>query len=89
LWTEAHGIRGHWTGWIGIRWLHITFGYRNVIERFFRTVKEERTRRFYNNNLPSDRMGNLESFLNLFMVWYNHLRRHQGLRRIPVGVSLS
>jgi transposase InsO family protein len=59
-----------------------------VIERFFSTMKEERTRRFY-NNLPSDRMGNLESFLNLFMVWYNHLRRHQGLRRIPVGVSLS
>ena len=69
--------------------LHITFGHRNVIERLFRTFKEERTRRFYNNNLPSDRLDNLESFLNLFMVWYNHLRRHQGLGRIPVGVSLS
>jgi hypothetical protein len=34
-------------------------------------------------------MDNLESFLNLFMVWYNHLRRHQGLGRVPVEVGLS
>jgi hypothetical protein len=59
-----------------------------VIDRFFRTMKEERTRRFY-NNLPSDRLDNLESFLNLFMVWYNHLRRRQGLERIHVGIGLS
>jgi putative transposase len=82
---------GPWYPWaldrMGVRWLHITFGYRNVIERLFRTMKE-RTRRFY-NNLPSDRLDNLESFLNLFMVWYNHLRRRQGLGRIPVGVGLS
>jgi transposase-like protein len=65
----------------------LTFGYRNAIERFFRTLKE-RTRRFY-NNLPSDSLANLESFLNLFMVWYDHIRRHQGLGRIPVEVSLS
>jgi len=58
-----------------MRWLHITSGYRDVIERFFRTMKEERTRHFY-NNLPSDRPDNLESFLNLFMMRYNHLRRH-------------
>ncbi|MDA4118936.1 MAG: hypothetical protein OK455_11415 [Thaumarchaeota archaeon] len=36
---------------MGFKWLHVTFGYRNVIERFFRVLKE-RTRRFY-NNLPS------------------------------------
>jgi putative transposase len=82
---------GPWYPWaldrMGIRWLHITFGYRNVIERFFRTMKE-RTRHFY-NNLPSDRMDNLESFLNLFMAWYNHLRRHQTLGCVPTEVSLS
>jgi putative transposase len=82
---------GPWYPWAlnryGLKWLHITFGERNAIERFFRTMKE-RTRRFY-NNLPSDRMDNLESFLNLFMVWYNHLRRHQGLGRVPVEVGLS
>ena len=82
---------GPWYPWplneMGVRWLHITFGFRNVIERFFRTLKE-RTRRFY-NNLPSTRLDNLQSFMNLFMLWYNHLRRHQGLGRIPLEVSLS
>ena len=82
---------GPWYRWplerIGVRWLHIIFGERNAIERFFRTLKE-RTRRFY-NNLPSDSLENLESFLSLFMLWYNHLRRHQGLGRIPLEVALS
>ena len=82
---------GPWYPWplnvMGFRWLHITFGYRNVIERFFRTLKE-RTRRFY-NNLPSKRLDNLQSFMDVFMLWYNHLRRHQGLGRVPVEVSLS
>ena len=45
----------------------------------------ERTRRFY-NNLTSDRLENLESFMDVFMLWYNHLRRHQGLGRTPVQV---
>ncbi len=82
---------GPWYPWplnrMGIRWLHVTFGYRNAIERFFRTLKE-RTRRFY-NNLPSTRLDNLQSFMNVFMLWYNHLRKHQGLGKIPVEVMLS
>jgi putative transposase len=82
---------GPWYRWplerIGVRWLHVTFGERNSIERLFRTLKE-RTRRFY-NNLPSDSLENLESFMRLFMVWYNHLRGHQGLGRIPLEVALS
>ncbi|TLY14452.1 MAG: transposase [Thaumarchaeota archaeon] len=65
----------------------MTFGETNVIERFFRTLKE-RTRRFY-NKLPSDRLDNLETFLSLFMTWYNHLRKHQGLGRTPLEVTLS
>ena len=69
------------------RWLHITFDYRKVIVRFFRAI-EERTRSFY-HNLPSNRLKNIESFLNLSVVWYNHLRRHQGLSRVPVEVGLS
>ena len=79
---------GPWYPWplerYGLRWLHITFGYRNAIERFFRTLKE-RTRRFY-NNLTSDRLDNLQSFMDVFMLWYNHLRRHQGLGRAPMEV---
>ena len=82
---------GPWYPWplneMGFKWLHVTFGYRNTIERFFRILKE-RTRRFY-NNLPSTRMDNLQSFMDVFMLWYNHLRRHQGLGRIPVEVMLS
>jgi putative transposase len=46
---------GPWYPWAlqryGLKWLHITFGERNSIERLFRTFKE-RTRRFY-NNIPS------------------------------------
>jgi len=79
---------GPWYPWpldrMGIRWLHVTFGERNAIERFFRTMKE-RTKRFY-NNLPSDRLDNLESFLNVFMLWYNYLRLHQGLGKVPLEV---
>ena len=82
---------GPWYPWPleshGLRWLHVTFGERNAIERLFRTMKE-RTRRFY-NNLPSDSMVNLQTFIEIFMLWYNHLRRHQGLGRVPVEVSLS
>jgi putative transposase len=79
---------GPWYPWpldrMGIRWLQVTFGYRNTIERFFRTLKE-RTRRFY-NNLTSTRLDNLQAFMNIFMLWYNHLRRHQGLGRVPLEV---
>ena len=79
---------GPWYPWAlgryGLKWLHITFGERNAIERLFRTLKE-RTRRFC-NNLPSSRLDNLESFMILFMTWYNHLRKHQGLGRIPLEV---
>jgi putative transposase len=63
---------GPWYPWpldrMGLRWLHVTFGYRNAIERFFRTLKE-RTRRFY-NNLTSERLDSLQSFMNMFMAWY-------------------
>jgi putative transposase len=67
-------------------WLRITFGERNSIERFYRTFKE-RTKRFYSN--INARVGGIVAclaiFLNLFMLWYNHLRWHQGIRRIPGG----
>ena len=77
---------GPWYPWpldrMGFRWLHVTFGYRNAMERLFRTLKE-RTRRFY-NNLTSDRMENLQGFMDVFMLWYNHLRRHQGIGKVPL-----
>ena len=80
---------GPWYPWAleryGLRWLHITFGERNAIERFYRTFKE-RTKRFYNNiNARVGKIRSLDVFLSLFMLYYNHLRWHQGLRRIPGG----
>lgn len=81
-------MEGPWYPWplerYGLKWLRITFGERNCIERFFRTTKEK-SRRFY-NNLPSERLDNLESFLSVYMLWYNHLRKHQRHRRIPLEV---
>jgi len=84
---------GPWYPWAleryGLKWLHITFGLRNSIERLFRTFKE-RTRRFY-DNIPSKEgsLKNVNLFIQLFMLWYNHLRRHQTLGCVPVEVSLS
>ena len=84
---------GPWYPWAleryGLKWLHITFGLRNSIERLFRTFKE-RTRRFY-NNIPSKEgsLKNVNLFIQLFMLWYNHLRRHQTLGCVPVEASLS
>lgn len=83
---------GPWYPWAleryGLKWLHITFGERNAIERFYRTFKE-RTKRFYNNiNARVGKIACLTVFLNLFMLWYNHLRWHQGVRRVPCGVPV-
>jgi putative transposase len=69
----------------GLKWLHITFGERNYIERYFRTLKE-RTKRFYNNiNAKVNRTKSLNLFLNLFMLYYNHLRWHQEIKSVPGG----
>ena len=80
---------GPWYPWAleryGLRWLHITFGERNSIERFYRTFKE-RTKRFYNNiNARKNKIVSLSVFLSLFSLRYNHLRWHQGTRCIPGG----
>ncbi|MFQ6134858.1 MAG: integrase core domain-containing protein [Nitrososphaerales archaeon] len=73
---------------LGLKWEHVTFGRRNPIERFFRTLKE-RTKVFY-NNIPArvHKLVNVRLFLELFMLWYNHLRRHESLGRTPMEVTL-
>ena len=69
---------GPWYPWAldryALKWLHVSLGERNVVEKFFR-ARKERARRFY-DNLLSNRLEKLESFLNLFMTWCNHLRKH-------------
>jgi len=71
-----------------LMWLHITFGERNSIERFYLTFKE-RTKRFYNNiSTRTGKIIHLSILLNLFSLWYNRLRWHQGVNGIPGGELL-
>lgn len=69
--------RGPWYPWpirtLNMKQEHVTFGLRNKIERWFRTLKE-RTKRFYNNiNCKSLEQGIecLQAFLNSFVALYN------------------
>jgi hypothetical protein len=55
-------------------------------EGFFRTLRERTRELYYDNNIPSTRMENLRSFMDVFMLWYyNHHRRHQGMGRVTVS----
>jgi transposase-like protein len=75
---------------LGLPWEHVTWGKRNAIERLFRTVKE-RTRRFYNNvssRVNENKLPCVTIFLEVFMLWYHHLRKHQTLGRVPGGGNL-
>jgi len=49
----------------GLKWLHITFGERNSIERLFRTFKE-RTKRFFQYYQGIE--GSSESWGRAFIV---------------------
>ena len=64
----------------GLKFINLTFGLRNYIEGFFRTLKE-RARRFC-LNFPGG-MRRLREFLQLFKFWYNHLRIHLSLGQPP------
>jgi putative transposase len=86
---------GPWYPWalerMGFEWEHVTWGRRNAIERLFRTVKE-RTRRFYNNissRVSENKLTCVTTFLEVFMLWYNHLRKHQTLGRVPVMMEMT
>ena len=68
---------------LGLKWMHITHGLRNRIERWFRTLKE-RTKPFY-NNMNARKLGilSMRLFLNLYTYHYNNLRTHQTLGKPP------
>jgi len=78
------------TGWypealkaLSLEWIHETFGERNRIERWFRTMKE-RTRRFFNNfPVRKKPILKIKLFIRLFTLWYNFIRPHQTLKRPP------
>ena len=57
---------------LGLDFVHVTFGSRNSVERWFRTVKE-RTKRF--------------RFVFLFAFWYDFARRHFWFNAPPSDVT--
>ena len=72
-----------------LEWLQLTFGKRNYIERWYRTLKE-RTKRFFNNfpvRSEERAMERIGMFLHLFAYWYNHMRLHETLKCTPSTVK--
>jgi len=69
---------------LGLNSVHRTFGSRNCVERWFRTVKE-RTKRFWNNFRSKDWRG-VHRFVFLFAFWYNFIRIHSRFDSPPGDV---
>jgi len=68
---------------LGLQWEHRTFGMRNRIERWFRTMKA-RTRRFFSTfPVRKKPIFKIKLFIRLFAIWYNLIRPHQTLKRPP------
>ena len=65
----------------------VTFGMRNGMERWFRTLK--RRTKVFCNNIDQRRGGlkDITTFLELYAMWYNRLRYHQSLGRCPSYVA--
>ena len=70
---------------LGLDFVHITFGPRNSVERWFRTVKE-RTKRFWNNFRSND-WRKVHRFVFLFAFWYNFARRHSRFGGPPGNIT--
>ncbi|WP_175059168.1 IS6 family transposase [Thermococcus sp. 2319x1] len=70
---------------LGLSFVHVTFGPRNSIERWFRTVKE-RTKRFWNNFRSGD-WRRVHRFVFLFAFWYNFVRVHSRFGDPPGDVT--
>ena len=70
---------------LGLDFVHVTFGPRNSVERWFRTVKE-RTKRFWNNFRSND-WRRVQKFVFLFAFWYNFVRRHSRFNAPPGDVT--
>ena len=64
----------------------VTFGMRNRMGRWFRTLKG-RTKVFCNNvNQRRGGLKDITTFLELYAMWYR-LRYHQSLGRCPSYVA--
>jgi transposase-like protein len=81
---------GPWYSWafreLGLEYYHETFGDRSGVERSFGSLKR-RTRVFFNNvNARRSKIASLDMLMNLFFVYYNGLRFHKGIGRVPSEV---
>ena len=71
---------------LGLEHCHGAFGDRSRVERFFGSLKR-RTRASFNNiNAGRSRIASLDMLMNLFFVYYNGLRFHKGIGRVPSEV---
>jgi len=70
---------------LGLGFVHVTFGPRNSVERWFRSVKE-RTKRFW-NNFRSNEWRRVHRFVFLFAFWYNFVRVHSWFGEPPGNVT--
>jgi len=65
--------RGSWYRWaldrLGLKYQYQRFGLRNVVERFFRYLKQ-RTERFY-NNINSWRINSIEDYASTIAITRN------------------
>jgi hypothetical protein len=90
---EQTGVRlegGPWYSWafqeLGPECYHGAFGDRSGVERFFGSLKG-RTRVFFNNiNAGRSRIASLDMMMNIFFAYYNGLRFHKGIGRVPSEV---
>jgi transposase-like protein len=77
-------------GWLNVNYIQRTFGIRNYIERWYRTLKE-RTKRFYNNfpiKNEEKAIERISKFLHLFAYWYNRMRPHETFKgKVPSALS--
>jgi putative transposase len=74
---DCRGFR-EWCGWKGIEPRYAATGHRgatSVIERFFRSVKEEWLRR----GVVPRRRDSMRRHVTSYLTWYSEFRPHQGL----------
>ena len=82
--------RGPWYSWafrgLGLQYYRGAFGDRSGVERSFGSLKR-RTRVFFKDiNARRSRIASLDMLMNLFFVYYNGLRFHEGIGRVPSEV---
>jgi transposase-like protein len=65
-----------------LEWEWVTRGKRNIIERFFRTLKTR-----LRGVSRSMKVAVFTAFSSLFFVFYNFIRYHRGIKRIPCDIK--